>query len=96
METLLSDNSNSDNDFIVDTSALFPPYSYDPTFGANVSFTWPTPSGKTQAEVEQHCADMLQSSSAYGDCSPNVDVATIVSMCTSDIQVYATWYWIYG
>jgi len=82
-------SSLSDKDSILDEDTVYPPYTYDPTFGENVTFTWPTPKGKTKQEVEQHCSNMLQSSPAYDDCSANVDVhaATIIEMCASDIQV---------
>src|SRR6218665_450900 len=80
-------SSLPDMDSIMDEDTVFPPYTYDPSYGENVTFTWPTPKGKTQVEVEQYCADMLRSSPAYDDCSANVDVATIIAMCASDIQV---------
>lgn len=83
----LYDNSDSDNDFILDDDILFPPHQYDPNFGVDVSFAWPTPKGKTEQEVEHYCAGALQSSPAYADCNANADLTTIITMCKSDIQV---------
>lgn len=79
-------------DFFLDSDVLYPPYSYDPSFGVNVSFTWPTPKGKTELAVTQYCENMVNSSLVYKECNASVDVEGIVRGCKTDIQVTNTKY----
>lgn len=86
----LDDSTSSDSDFILDPKDVYPPYSYDQTFGVNVSFIWPTPKGKSELEVTQYCETMVNSSLVYQDCNTSVDVAEIIRACKMDIQVINT------
>ena len=76
-----------DSDFVLDPEVVYPPYSYDPNYGVNVSFTWPTLKSKTEADVTQYCEDMVHGSAVYQDCKSSVDVSVIITACKTDIQV---------
>ena len=77
----------TDSDFILDPEVVYPPYSYNPNHGVNVSFTWPTPKNKSEANVTQYCENMVHSSAVYQDCESSVDVSVIITSCKTDIQV---------
>ncbi|XP_057303015.1 uncharacterized protein LOC130638810 isoform X2 [Hydractinia symbiolongicarpus] len=66
-------------------------YEYDPPDRSFVPSTWPTSSGKTQAQVESFCNNSILNSTSGKGCSVTLgadfDIATFRQECVSDIQI---------
>ena len=77
------------SDDVVDPDEVYSELEDDPDEGGNYTFTWPTPLGKTQAEVELWCTQQLQKSPLYDYCVAYFpdNVQDIHQECVTDIQV---------
>ena len=51
------------------------------------TFTWPTPSGITNATADSACRGKLQSLNIYRQCATYVDVEKIITSCVMDVAV---------
>ena len=52
-----------------------------------LDYTWPTPSGMTEAQAETACTESFTNSPVYTDCQSEVDTESMLVNCKLDILV---------
>ena len=51
------------------------------------NYTWPTPSGLTEAQAEAACTESFTNSPVYTDCQAEVDTENMLVNCKLDVLV---------
>ena len=64
-----------------------PPAEEPGVIDTNRTWTWPTPSGITEAQANQYCRQPIESASTYSTCKDYSETDSIILECIQDIQV---------